>query len=273
MQYEKLSDGHYYGDIVKRGEIASLILTETLYPPRAVVPSHSHASAYLCVVLEGSYTETFDRKTRECDARTVAFHPPEELHAERVHARPVRSFQVEITPACMRRVRQHSDILDRPVEFRGGVMNWLGVKLYREFLRQDSVSPLAIEGLMLEIVAAGTRAQDRKLRQPASWLVRAKDLLRARFAERLSVSEIAEAVDVHPVHLAREFHKHYGCTIGEYLRKLRVDFACREMRASGRPLAEISISAGFFDQSHFSRTFKALTGMTPGEYRVARVSH
>jgi AraC family transcriptional regulator len=250
--------------------MANLILTETVYAPHTFVPSHSHSSAYFCKILQGSYSETYERRTRECDTDTLAFHPPDEIHSERFHGNQVRSFNVEITPAYMQRVRQHSDLLNRPADFRGGVIGWLATKMYREFVRHDSVSPLAIEGLALEIVAAGSREQGKPLAsQPGVWLVRAKDMMHAHFSERLTISEVAEAVEIHPVHLAREFHRYYQCTIGEYLRQLRVEFACSQIKRGKTSLAEIAAQAGFFDQSHLSRTFKTLTGMTPGEYRTA----
>jgi AraC family transcriptional regulator len=265
-----LLDGHYYGTIVRRGQMASLILTETLYAPHAFVPSHSHASAYFCKILQGTYTETYERKTRECDANTLAFHPQDEIHSERFHSCKVRSFNVEVTPGYRQRVREHADLLDRPVDFRGGSIAWLATKMYREFVRDDAFSPLSIEGLALEIVAAGSRAQRNPLGgQPAAWLLRATDLLRVHFSERLTISELGAAVAIHPVHLARVFHRYYQCTIGEYLRRLRIEFACDQIKLGKTSLAEIAAQAGFFDQSHLCRTFKALTGMTPGEYRSA----
>jgi AraC-like DNA-binding protein len=64
-----------------------------------------------------------------------------------------------------------------------------------------------------------------------------------------------------------EFRKHYDCTIGEYPRRLRSEFACREIAVSDAPLVEIALSAGFANQAHFTRTFKRLKGITPTEYR------
>jgi AraC family transcriptional regulator len=270
MHSEKLSNGHYYGQVVKRGELTGLILTETLYPPRAVVPSHSHNSAYFCVVLDGAYSEAYEHHSRECRAMTLAFHPPEETHSERFHNQTVRSFNVEIEPWYMRRVRQYCSILDTPAAFQGGSMAWLGIRLYSEFKVGDNVSPLAMEGLALEIIATGSRSWTHTASGGQSpWMRKAMELLEARFTESLTIGEIAAAVDVHPVHLAREFRKHHQCTIGDFIRRMRVEFACEQIQKHDRPLSEISAMAGFFDQSHFSRTFKALTGMTPGEFRTA----
>jgi AraC family transcriptional regulator len=72
---------------------------------------------------------------------------------------------------------------------------------------------------------------------------------------------------VHPVYLACAFRRHYRSTVGEYVRRLRVEFACRELSATRAPLAQVALAAGFADQSQFSRTFKRVVGLTPTEYR------
>ena len=142
------------------------------------------------------------------------------------------------------------------------------MRLYSEFRRMDAVSPLAIEGLVFELIAATSRRMVPNFRRKSdTWLRTAKDLLHARFQEVLSLDEVARAVGVHPVHLAREFRRFQGCTVGEYVRQLRIEYACRALSRGEMPLAEIAMSAGFFDQSHFCRVFREFTGMTPLEYR------
>jgi AraC family transcriptional regulator len=84
----------------------------------------------------------------------------------------------------------------------------------------------------------------------------------------LTISSIAESVGVHPGYLAAEFRRIYQTTIGEYMRKLRVDFACREIARTGVPLVQIALESGFSNQSQFCTTFKRVTGMTPAAYRA-----
>jgi AraC family transcriptional regulator len=96
---------------------------------------------------------------------------------------------------------------------------------------------------------------------------RSGDLLHARFAESLSLDQIASAVGIHADHLTHAFRRQYGCTVGDYLRQLRIEFACRQMTTSDMPLVEIALAAGFADQSHFTKTFKRLMGMTPGDFQ------
>jgi AraC family transcriptional regulator len=157
--------------------------------------------------------------------------------------------------------------LAQPADFQGGTTAYLANKLYREFQGMDELSPLAMEGLALELIAEALRGINRGQQGAPAWLERAREVLHAQFAERLTIGEVAAAVSVHPTHLAREFRRRHQKTIGEYVRQLRIEFACRELASSDAPLSEIAIAAGFFDQSHFSRTFKQINGMSPASYR------
>jgi AraC family transcriptional regulator len=99
------------------------------------------------------------------------------------------------------------------------------------------------------------------------WLRRVRELLDDRFAENLTHEAVAAAVGIHPIHLARVFRHHCGCTLGDYARKLRVDYAARKLVSTDEPLARIACDAGFADQSHFTRSFKRQIGMTPAAFR------
>jgi AraC family transcriptional regulator len=79
---------------------------------------------------------------------------------------------------------------------------------------------------------------------------------------------MAAAAGVHPVHLAREFRRFERCTVGEYIRRLRIERACNELSNSNDSIAAIASGTGFYDQSHFGRIFKRVVGMTPIEYRA-----
>src|SRR5438034_8794997 len=68
--------------------------------------------------------------------------------------------------------------------------------------------------------------------------------------------------------LARAFRWHYGCTVGEYIRQRRVEFACHRLTGPDDRLSVIAFDAGFADQSHLTNTFRRLVGMTPGAFRT-----
>ncbi|HLK59494.1 MAG TPA: AraC family transcriptional regulator [Chthonomonadaceae bacterium] len=133
----------------------------------------------------------------------------------------------------------------------------------------EDLANLAIEGLALEMfVLVSRRATYLEEQLRPRWLTQARDYLHAEFTAKHTLPQIAAAVGVHPVHLARVFRQHYHCTVVDYVRQLRVAFACRQLAQSDIPLAVIALDAGFADQSQFTRTFKRMMGMTPGEYRT-----
>jgi AraC family transcriptional regulator len=123
----------------------------------------------------------------------------------------------------------------------------------------------------LQLLAAASRessVEQTSARKPA-WLRSAEEILRARVGDCIRLSDLAAEVDVHPAHLAREFRAHYGVSVGEYGRRLRLSWAATEVASGNRPLAEIAAAAGFADQSHFTRLFRRHVGTTPARYRDA----
>jgi AraC family transcriptional regulator len=123
--------------------------------------------------------------------------------------------------------------------------------------------------LALEIIVATARRHASKATSqgPPLWLNQAEELIRARFAGPLSLDEIAAAINRHPVSLARQFRRRHGCTIGDYIRRLRIEDARRRLTMTDEPLAMIALACGFSGQAHFSTFFKRATGLTPKQYR------
>jgi AraC family transcriptional regulator len=148
------------------------------------------------------------------------------------------------------------------------VLFQLGLKLYKEFRMSDPDSSLIMEGLALEMLGETNRLLINEGEScVAPWLKRVHDQLHCNFTEPLSVQALAMEAGVHPVYLNRAFRKHYGQSVGEYLRMLRIQFCATQLASSSMSIADISAAAGFYDQGHFSRIFKRLCGITPLKYR------
>jgi AraC family transcriptional regulator len=264
-----LPPGRYYGNRQRSRFLPGITLVENAYPPAFVIPRHAHAAAFFSLVLEGGYRETYGSHCRECSPSSLLFHPPEEIHSETHYDVVVRIFSIEPTQQLLARAGEYARTLDGPDAFHAGPLLRLGARLYREFQSDDPVAPLAIEGLVLELLAGVCRHSSSRISTVPRWLRCVRDLLHQRFCEKLALGDVAEAVGVHPSHLARAFRRCHGCSIGDYVRNLRTDRARQELRASDRPLAEIALALGYADQSHFATSFKRQTGMTPGAFRNA----
>jgi AraC-like DNA-binding protein len=99
-------------------------------------------------------------------------------------------------------------------------------------------------------------------------LARVRERLHAGFADEISLAELGALAGLTPWHVARGFTQAFGVPPHTYQIQVRVAEA-RRLLARGHTAAAAAAAAGFSDQSHLTRHFKRLTGMTPGRYRKA----
>ena len=250
--------------------MSAFSIREFSQPPNRRLPWHEHREASICFVLSGSYLERIGGVERACAAHSMVFKPASERHADQFGRMGGRCLLIEIDSGRLDGIEPLTPVTARPRFVRNATLAALGSRIYREFVWGDDLSPLAVEALVLEVLVEASRAvmiEPARLRP--RWLRQAHDLIHDRFCQPLTLSSIAGAVGVHPSHLARTFRRRYRRSIGEYVRKLRIERAVTELADTDAPLAAIGLRSGFFDQSHFSRVFKLHTGMTPAQFRAA----
>ncbi len=95
----------------------------------------------------------------------------------------------------------------------------------------------------------------------------ARDYLTEHFASDVGLEELATVAGLSRAHLIRAFRKEFHITPHSFLTDIRIRTARKRLREGGQP-AEIALECGFADQAHFTRHFKARTGLTPGQYRA-----
>jgi AraC family transcriptional regulator len=139
------------------------------------------------------------------------------------------------------------------------------LKAYQECLTNDGYSQATIHGLLLNLMATTADVKSETLNPKWAGLV--TDILNDRWNENISLNELATSVGVHPVTISKFFPKYFQCTLGEYVRKLRIEKATTLILRSQLSLTEIAHQCGFFDQSHFIRVFKDITGFLPNGYK------
>lgn len=243
-------------------------LREGVHPAGSSLAWHRHTGATICFVYSGGFAERYAGLTLDCAPGTLKITPAEEPHSNRFGREETRGLLIEADPAGLARLGPHARVLEDRASFHDAHLSLLGCRLLAELGAGDSAAPLAIEGLVLEVLAGAARANQLRLygTTPPRWVTEARDLLHdpGRVG---SLGELAEAVGVHPVTLARGFRKAYGCSVGAYLRRLRVARAAQRLAETDNPLAEIALEAGFADQSHFSNLFRRETGVSPSAFR------
>ncbi len=249
------------------------LVTRVSFPPLLRLPLHTHERATVAVILSGSFDGLMRQASRPCPAATVLTEPPGELHGNQFERAGAEVLTVQPDPARLELLAPFAGVLGEVNHMRDLVVTAVARRAAGELGAPDEVTPFAVEGLILELLALIARLRNEPAlgieRRPPRWLGQARAMLHDRSGERLTVAEVAAAVGVHPVHLARVFRLHYGAPVGAYVRGLRLDWAAGRLTATDQSIAQIALLAGFYDQSHFTRAFKHRFGLTPRAYRRA----
>ena len=251
---------------LSRRALGDFEVIESLYPANLKQPRHTHTLASFSVVLSGTYNESFGGQPLLRLPGTIVVHPPNESHAVAYNRESVRIISVRLSSEQQKHFQTRTTAFTARASKRSASIAWLGRRLFYEFKHPDVGSSLALEGLIYELLGEVARESSARKKSPA-WLAEAEDFLHDNFCANPSFAEIAGVVGVHGAHLARVFRQKHGCTIGEYVRRLRVQFAASQMVFTKASLTEIANAAGFADHSHLTKTFKVYFGVSPSEYR------
>jgi AraC family transcriptional regulator len=244
-----------------------LRVIERWHPPQVRVPWHVNDRAALTCVLQGGFEESLRSGSIDCAAPTVLFKPPGQLHSNRAGAEGARSLAIELPE------QRETTALQTVRRVRSVQTNALVSLLVSELQARDACAGLAIEGLVLELLAAvGRTTASVPMASRPAWLDGALEELRARFRQPLPIHDVAAAAGVTPSHLARVLWRHEGLTPSAYVRRLRIDWAKMQLLRTDRPLVAIAVDSGFADQSHFTRAFSRVEGTTPGRFRDRHLS-
>ncbi len=228
----------FYGMTSESWRLTGITFTESSYPAGLAMARHDHYHPYCSFVLAGAYTETIGSMTRSVESRHITFHPREEAHAVGFGTHPTRIFRVEFNADWLTELAGNQTALHRPMHLRNEPFRRHRIALYREFSRQDRWSALAVEGIVLELIAEFGRlleTQSSPCRRPP-WIEQIREQLDAEFLTPPSLAQLAQSVNVHPVTVAKTFRTIFHVTMSEFIRQRRIEFACGQLLQNQLPI-------------------------------------
>ena len=267
MKYERT----IFGELVRSHLQEGIIVKETRFPPNLYIPLHTHDDhAYFNLVLCGGYREFARNHAYLCGPLGLVFHASGATHSNQFfEGETTRLFTIRLDMSLVEKGPGEEEKLSASTYIEGGALRELALKLYRESQESDSISSLVIEEVALQMMAEVSHSiSDAELPKRPAWLTAVADLLHSQFNQSLTLAELALEIGVQKFYLARAFNQHFKCTIGEYLRFLRIEHACQKLSRSDASVLDVCFDCGFASQSHFSRTFTRLTGLTPVKYKA-----
>ena len=177
-----------------------------------------------------------------------------------------RHAGIPLTPDKIRPLHLHDSVVSNLLHALAGGANLCGSA--RDAYVQPLAAALAIK-LALAYMDAGAQ---RLTPVPDRRIVKVTDYIAAHFAERMSIRQLAQLVNMSESHLKAQFKQTMGTTIHRYIVTTRVQFAMREISSEQSALSDVAHRAGFADQSHMSRWIKRVAGVPPHRLTQARIA-
>lgn len=268
---ERSERGFFYGDTSEILRMDGVTLTDTAYThPR--VDWHFHKDDYFTFLLEGGVVEVNKKEAYELVAGDLLFHNWQDAHYNKdaqydvATGRPTRGFHVELQDGWYERLGIAADLTEGSIRLYNPLVKNLMYNIVKEAKLAGTAGQLGVDALLVQILAmVGKIREERDGGRPA-WVRRVREMLRDS-AEAWTLTGMAAELNIHPVHLSREFSKHFHTNLGDYLRMVKVQRSMALLADRGRSLTDIALECGFADQSHYIRAFKAYQQITPLEYR------
>ncbi|MEM6805869.1 MAG: helix-turn-helix transcriptional regulator [Bacteroidota bacterium] len=164
---------------------------------------------------------------------------------------------------------QASDInlidIEGSLHLENPLIKSLMTQIYLESRINDRQSQTSIELLILDMISKMKSSHVIRSSKKPNWVHKIPELMMDTETD-YSLASLSKELNIHPVHLSREFHKYFGTTLGKYIRQLRLNKAIKLMANKRYTMTEIAYQCGFYDQSHFINHFKNTYKMTPSKF-------
>jgi AraC family transcriptional regulator len=227
---------------------------------------HYHENPYFTFILQGNVMEGNKKETFNCGAGTLLFHNWHEAHYNVKPKGFTRGFHIELEKNWFNAFEIDTQKLQGNINVDDPAVKTLMYNIFKESKSAGCDSSLAVDALLIELFGQMAGAQKTLYRTRPAWVNQIKELLNDG-RENRKLYDLANSLNIHPVHLSRDFRKYFNCNLGDYIRAIRLQNALTLLPDETLSLTDIALQCCFADQSHFIRSFKALYNITPSQYR------
>lgn len=262
---KRFEKGKYLGVNKRQQAYGDIFMSNTCYNKELQSDWHYHENPFFSFLLSGGSVENRKSECIECVPGQVYFYNWQEPHKNTNYQENTQNFNIELDANWLKNLGINETAISGSFLIQSPDIKFTIVKLFKEFFRSDDLSEASVHLLTLQLLhQLGNTSVTRH--KPA-WVNQLKEILHDHWSENLSLHNLALLLNVHPVTISKYFSRYFNCTLGEYVRKIRVEKALALVRSTSQSLSTIAYECGFADQSHFIRTFKGETGFLPGEFR------
>lgn len=257
----KLPNNDFLGAVKQRIHNENFTVSIVNYHQPVSEDWHFHDSVILCLILQGGNRESRKKDDTQALPGNIMLYNQGEVHRNTYTEYPSQNLNLEL---------KESFFLDNDLQMVNFDQTFTKnldaqfqlLKIYQELRVNDFYSSQAIYSALVTLFT-----QKSKDLPTSSWLKHIQEILYDRWDEFISLKELSEELQVHPVTISKYFPQYFNCSLSDFMRKVKVEKALYYLKHSAKALTEIAGDCGFSDQSHFIRVFKAYTGLTPRAFK------
>jgi len=257
----KLKKGEFFGSHYQKLNFKEFTITDTEYT-HDKVDWHYHENPYFTYLLEGKLFEANKKEEYYLQPGSLLFHNWQDAHHNIKPPEYTRGFHIELNPDWFNKHNISTVNLEGSLNLRCPLIKSLMNKVFWETKVNDNHSQSSIELLTLDIFNNIKNSDVKNQIKKPTWVNRLQEVILESEIE-CNLTNLSKELNIHPVHLSREFHKYFDTTLGQYIRLLKLNKAILLISTNKYSMTEICYKCGFYDQSHFITNFKSIYKTTP----------
>lgn len=241
-----------------------IAVVETEYHNKVYEGWHSHNNAHLTLFLKGGTTEKRKNFSETVGSGSLLFYHSDELHLNQNTLFPSRNINIEIEENLLKELEISEAIIEKSIQ-NSSLAKFLILKIFKETQSPDVFSNDTIKMLFSQLSNANNHLE--RFEKSPFWVKSLNELLNDCWNENPNLQDLAQVLQLNPITISKHFPKYFGCTLGEYMRRIKINRSLSLIQSTEINLTEIALECGFADQSHFIRTFKTQTGFLPKQFQ------
>ena len=260
-----LKTGEYYGQHYQELKLKHLLVTDTEYTHEKV-DWHYHENPYFTYLLQGELFEGNKKESYYLKPGALLFHNWQDAHHNIKPPGYTRGFHIELNSKWFTNYNMSSFDFEGSIQLGNPLIKQQMNAIVLETKMSDIYTETSIDLLVLNLFEKMKTNPNQSCDKNPKWVSRIKEIMNEELEICSSLLNLSTYLDIHPVHLSREFPKYFKTSFGTYLRTLKVNKAVSLILERKHLLTEIAYMCGFCDQSHFTNSFKRIYGITPLQF-------
>ena len=259
---KKLQKGEYFGNHYNKNQFNDLLITDTEYTHEKV-DWHYHQNPYFTYLLQGKLFEENKKENYYLESGSLLFHNWQDAHHNIKPNEYTRGFHIEMTTDWFDLFDIKSFDFEGSTHLENPLIKQKMNAIFLESKHKDNNSQISIDMLLVDVFNTIKSDENNSETQTPNWVKQLKEILHSPKNSCTSLVELSVILDIHPVHLSRDFPKYFKTTIGNYIRTQKLNKALLLIAENKLSMTEICYECGYYDQSHFTTSLKRIYGKTP----------